>query len=57
MHRRGVVLLVGFLAAIVVAGGAGVTAPRLDAGPSPRMTNATSSVARATIVQARARAE
>jgi hypothetical protein len=29
MHRRGIVLVVGFLVAIVVAGGAGVSAPRL----------------------------
>ncbi len=29
MHRRGILLVVGFLVAIVVAGGTGVSAPRL----------------------------
>jgi hypothetical protein len=35
MHRRGIVLVVGFLVAIVVAGGEGVSAPRLP-GPATK---------------------
>jgi hypothetical protein len=58
MHRRGLVLLVGFLVAIVVAGGAGVTAPRL---PDPGRPGTVASVPtvpdRAAPAQMRVRAE
>ena len=46
MHRRGLVLLVGFLVAIVVAGGAGVTAPRLPDTGRPDTVASVPTVAR-----------
>jgi hypothetical protein len=44
MHRRGIVLVIGFLVAIVVAGGEGVSTPRLP-GPATRADTARAAVA------------
>ncbi len=58
MHRRGLVLLVGFLVAIVVAGGAGVTAPRLPDTSRPDTVASVPTVpGRAALAKMRVRAE
>jgi hypothetical protein len=49
MHRRGIVLVVGFLVAVVVAGGTGVSAPRLPGSETTPAVEVTTAVARAAV--------